>query len=105
MAESFNYYLKELQQQQKADPNSRQSITETERNLLGFINLLGSVGVEKLIETCRSEFGLPLSMTTKIIEKLEKLGQINLEPDPDSAAKKKIVQITDRGLERLERGD
>lgn len=105
MSDSFNHYLKELQQQQKADPNSRQSMTDLERNLLDFINLVGSVEVEKLIETSRAEYGLTLSMTTKIIEKLEKMGQISLQSDPDSKSRKKIVEITDRGRERLERGD
>ncbi len=110
--ESFNWYLKTLQEEQKRQSRSvglDEEVVddETEINLLRFIKVF-SPSVERLMEFCKTELGTSLLEVTNILDRLEKDGEIVVEDiskpsgdPPQVSVVERIVRITSKGLEKI----
>lgn len=110
-AESFNWYLKTLQEEQERKRTFEKSgeVVDSEivLNLLRFIKVF-SPSVERLMEFCKTELKTSLLEATNILDRLEKDDEIVVEeiskPSGDPAHTpmvERIVRITSKGLEKI----
>lgn len=111
-AESFNWYLKTLQEEQQKKKSGSRSVEqefnpEIVSNLLRFIKVF-SPSVERLMDFCKNELDVSLIEATKILDDLEKEKDIIVEeiskPSNDPAnvtTVERVVTITNKGLEKI----
>lgn len=110
--ESFNWFLKTLQEEEKKQGISGEQpgaeLDETTKiNLLRFIKVVRPT-VGKLMDFSKGELNLSMLTTTLLLDEMEKGGDIAIEELPQPAQDSggvhitdKIVRITDQGLAKL----
>jgi hypothetical protein len=109
--ESFNWFLKTLQEEQKKQGVSGEQPDTLDQsqiiNILRFVKVF-SPTIDKLMEFCKSELALSILTTTEVLDKLEKEGDIAIKAAPRPAETPsapqitdRIVTITDEGLKKL----
>lgn len=98
--ESFSWYLKNLREQKSSILTPE---IELEIGLLRMIKLFGPIPVEKFVEICKSDSNLPFSRVFELLERLDKNDEITIKAD-DAFGGQKAVEITQKGLIRLEIG-
>ncbi len=111
-AESFNWYLKTLQEEQKRqsrspEPDEEIAVSKIESDLLRFIKVF-SPSVERLMEFCKTDLETSLLEATKILDKLEKEEEIVIEEisrptgNPNNMpVVERVVKITSKGLKKI----
>lgn len=97
--EKYYWYLKTIEEQEQKRKLIDQPDDEHEINILRFIKQLEPTG-ERLMEICQKEVGISFLTASSILETLEKLKEIQYVVSESG----KNIEITEKGLQRLETG-